>query len=326
MNDYQETAWNLRQAGQTFVLATVVRAERPTSAKPGAKAIITADGKLTGWIGGSCAQPAIKREALKALQDGQPRLVRVCPPEMLGKGPQEGITEVPLLCASGGTLEVYLEPHLPRPHLVVVGHLAVAEALVAPGKAMGYRVTAMALEETPPAFAQADAVLNHLDFAQLKLTAQSCIVVASHGNYDNEALSAALNTNASYIALVTSKKRGATVVDYLRESGLSEEQLARLRYPAGMDIGAVTPEEIALSILAEIAQMRRTQPAIHVEAELLSAAEPLEAKDPVCGMMVEIAGARYTTAYQGTTYYFCCSGCKRSFEKEPERYLQGQNA
>src|SRR3990170_2985380 len=129
MLDYLDQAHTLQQSGQPFALATVVRAEKPTSAKAGAKAIVTADGTLTGWVGGSCAQPTVICEALKALQDGQPRLVRLCPPERLGRASQDGVIEVALTCISGGTLEVYIEPHLPQPQLIVVSHLPVAEAL-----------------------------------------------------------------------------------------------------------------------------------------------------------------------------------------------------
>ncbi|MEK6574865.1 MAG: XdhC family protein, partial [Chloroflexota bacterium] len=155
LNDYLDQAQSLLKAGQPFALATVVRAERPTSAKAGAKAIVTADGTLTGWVGGSCAQPSVIRESLKALQDGQPRLLRLCPPEKLGRA-GDGITEAALTCISGGTLEVYIEPHWPKPHLIVIGHLPVAEALTTLGKGMGYAVTVMGLDVTPGRFPHAD--------------------------------------------------------------------------------------------------------------------------------------------------------------------------
>jgi xanthine dehydrogenase accessory factor len=166
-------------------------------------------------------------------------------------------------------------------------------------------------------------LLDQLDFAGLKLTPDSYVVVASHGNYDEDALAAALRTEASYVTLVASKKRSATVLDYLRETGLTEDRLARLKYPAGLDLGAVTPEEIALSILAEILQIRRSRPIPAVQPITSAEAEPaqVEAEDPVCHMMVEIATARYTASYHEETYYFCSAGCKKSFEKEPEKYL-----
>ncbi len=317
-SNYLDEAQRLREAGQPFVLATVVRAERPTSAKAGAKAIVTADGQLSGWIGGSCARPAVAREARRALQDGQPRLLRLVPPEQLGRAAQDGVIEMALTCVSGGTLEIYLEPHLAQPHLVAISHLPIAEALVTLGKGLGYAVTVMGLEADRSRYPLADRVLDRLDFARLPLTGQTYIVVASHGNYDEEALAWALGTDAPYVALVASRKRAESLRAYLRSIGLSEAQLARLRCPAGLDFGAVTPEEIALSILAEIVHLRRTAPAPLPEAPEAAAA-PAEAVDPVCGMMVEIAGARHTAEYKGQVYYFCCSGCQRSFESEPER-------
>lgn len=315
ITDFLARAAELSRANQPFVLATVVRAEKPTSAKAGAKAIVTADGTLTGWVGGSCAQPSVVRESLKALQEGQPRLLRLCPPEKLGRA-DNGVIEIALTCVSGGTLEIYLEPHLPKPQLVIVGHLPVAEAMVRLGKSTGYAVTVMGMDVTPDRFPEADVVRDHIDFSHLKTAPQTYIVVASHGNYDEEALIAALKTEAPYVALVASKKRAQSVIEFLRDSGIPEDRLARLKYPAGLDIGAVTPEEIAVSILAEIVQVGRQLPII-----TSAPVEVAEAKDPVCGMMVEIANARYTTDYSGRTYYFCCAGCKRSFEKEPEKYL-----
>jgi xanthine dehydrogenase accessory factor len=328
MNDYLQQALALQRAGKAFVLATVVRAERPTSARPGAKAIVTADGEMRGWVGGSCAQPSVIREALKALSDGQPRLLRLCPAEQLGRAPQTGTVEVALTCISGGTLEVYIEPHLPKPVLLVVGHLPVVEALSALAKGLNYEIAVVGLDATRERFPQADTVLDRLDFAHFDPDEHTYVVVASHGNYDEEALEWALNTRAGYVALVASPRRGESVRAYLRDSGLSDAQLARLKCPAGLDLGASQPEEIALSILAEIVQSRRrqqasvadgTEPVPQPAAE--APAAPAEARDPVCGMMVEVATARYTSQYAGQMYYFCAAGCRRLFEKEPAKYL-----
>lgn len=322
MFDYLDKARSLQKSGQPFALATVVRAERPTSAKAGAKAIITADGTLAGWVGGSCAQPTVIREALKALDDGQPRFLRLTPPEKLGKDAhaQAGIIEVALTCISGGTLEVYIEPYLPQPQLIVIGHLPIAEALAALGKGLNYSVTVLGLDATPSRFPQADLVLDRLDFSQIRLTTQTYVVVATHGNYDEEALGWALDAGVAYVALVASPKRAEAVLQYLRETGMAEARLVRLKCPAGLDIGASTPEEIALSILAEIVQLRRRTPDISAQPEIPSQTQT-EAIDLVCSMTVEIATARYVAAHAGQTYYFCSAGCKRSFEKEPEKYL-----
>jgi xanthine dehydrogenase accessory factor len=350
--DFYDKFQKLRESGNPFVIATVVRAEKPTSAKAGAKALISDDGALTGWIGGSCAEPTVRREAKKALQDGQPRLIRLCPPEKMGQAPQEGVTEIALTCISGGTLEIYIEPQLAQPHLVVIGHLATAEALVRLGKDLGWRVSLMGLDVTHERFPGADHILEDLDFSRLSITRNTYIIVASHGNYDEDMLVAALQSGAPYVALIASKKRASAILQYLHESNLTQEQIARLKYPAGLDFGAVTPEEIALSILAEIIQRRRQLPTLAPGASAgvtnystaqspreastppisntststleLPMAEnlALEARDPVCGMTVEIATAHFTSQYEGTTYYFCAAGCKRSFDKEPQKYIQ----
>jgi len=368
MPDYLTHAHSLSEAGQPFVIATVVRAEKPTSAKAGAKAIVTADGQLDGWVGGSCTQPTVIRESLKALQDGQPRFLRMCPPERM-RGNEPGITEVVLACISGGTLEIYLEPHLPAPHILAIGHLPVVEALAALAKDMHYAVTVVGENAAPEQFPRADQVLE-LAVEHLHFNPQTYVVVASHGNYDEPALEAALASEAAYVALVASKKRREAVLDYLRSSGLAEEKLARLKCPAGLDFGAVTPEEIALSILAEIVQLRRNNgvslhlpeqggvamltgtgdgasphrpsqmTASHVTASHVTLPEsilamrasasevtpgPGEAVDPVCHMLVEIVTAKWKSEYNGQWYYFCAPGCKRSFEKEPEKYLTIEN-
>jgi xanthine dehydrogenase accessory factor len=361
LNDYLATAHALSAAGRPFVIATVVRAEAPTSAKAGAKAIITADGGLDGWVGGSCTQPTVVRESLKALADGAPRFLRMCPPEqMLGQRP--GMTEVVLHCISGGTLEIYLEPHLPPPHILAIGHLPVVEALAALGSAMNFRVTVIGENAQAAQFPGAAQVLAYdlgLDAEHLSqlvtLSDQTYVLVASHGNYDEPALEAALRSPAAYVGLVASRKRRDAVLDYLRGSGLGESELARLRCPAGLDLGAVTPDEIALSILAEIVNLRRRPTEQTTEdggrktasdkspSSVLrrSSSGPLslpdsilamrpaeiptpgpgEALDPVCYMLVDIASAKYQTDYQGQTHYFCAPACKRSFDKNPQPFL-----
>lgn len=334
--DFYDQIQTLRITGNPFVIATVVRAEKPTSAKAGAKAIVTGDGTLNGWIGGSCAEPTVRREAKKALQDGQPRLIRLCPSEGLGQAPQEGVIEVQLTCISGGTLEIYIEPQLAGPQLIVIGHLATAEALVSLGKDLGWRVSIMGLDVTPERFPDADQTFDQLDFAQLRITSNTFIVVASHGNYDEDMLVEALQSEAPYVALIASKTRSEAILQYLNESNLTHEQIARLKYPAGLDLGSVTPEEIALSILAEIIQRRRQSPDIFQAKVPTSGSSTalrtnfelpmLEARDPVCGMTVEIATAHFTSEYAGTKYYFCVAGCKRSFDKEPQKYVHAESS
>lgn len=197
-----------------------MRIEKPTSTKPGAKAIITQDGALSGWVGGSCAEPSVKKEALKALQEGSPRLLRLCPPEKMSGQDQYGVHEVKITCMSGGTLEIYLEPYLVQPHLLVVGHQALAEALVTLGKSLDYSVTVVGENLAPELFAQADRVVNSLDLSQINITPNTYVVIASHGNYDELALEAVLPSKAAYVALVASKKRSKAILSYLQMSRL----------------------------------------------------------------------------------------------------------
>jgi len=332
-NDFYNKFQELHNHGSPFAIATVIRAEKPTSAKVGAKALITEDSKLTGWIGGSCAEPTVRREAKKALQDGQPRLIRLCPPEKMGTAPQEGVIEIALTCISGGTLEIYIEPQLAQPHLVVVGHLATAEALVSLGKDLGWRISLLGLDVTRERFPDADQIVDELDFQKVKVSQNSHVVIASHGNYDEDMLVAALQSDVPYVALIASRKRSEAILQYLNESNLTKEQIARLKYPAGLDFGAVSPEEIALSILAEIIQRRRrAAPVIDNQSASVSLELPMtqpvaaEAIDPVCGMTVEIATAHFTSEYNGRSYYFCAAGCKRSFDREPRKYVQSESS
>lgn len=347
MMNFLEQMKTLYDLGQPFVTATVVWAEKPTSAKPGAKAIITKDGELFGWVGGSCAEPQVKRAAAQVLRDGSPRLLRLCPPERMGGAPREGVTEVQITCASGGTLEIFIEPHLAQPHLIVVGHQAVAQALASLAKTLEYTVTVIGENITREGFPTADTLIATLDFSGVNINENTYIVVTSHGNYDELALEALLPGPAAYIALVASQKRAGTVRTYLSQSGMDEALLARLKYPAGLDFGAVTPAEIALSILAEIIQACRRglpqmKPAVEavepgspplteplalpmdrgMAAEPPIPEEPETAIDPVCGMSVEISTSRYQTNYAGQMYYFCAAQCQHRFEKHPPDYLK----
>lgn len=333
--DLHSLAQRLRKAGTPFVLATVVRVEKPTSAVVGSKAIVTRDdngaGVLTGWVGGSCAEPAVLREALRALVDLKPRLMHLAPAGALSGIARNGLVEVELACVSEGTLEIYLEPTVPQPQLVLIGHLPVVEALCALGKDLGYDVLVMGQGASAARFPRSDVVLD-FDLSALMLNEMSYVVVASHGNYDEPALEAALESPAPYVALVSSQKRLARVLEYLRDSGLSEEQLVRLKCPAGLNVGAVTPEEIGLSILAEIVQLRRRGTLGDVSASGSASdavsgeldAIPEISVDPVCDMQVAIATALWKTEHNGQMFYFCAPGCKRSFLKTPELFLAGQ--
>jgi xanthine dehydrogenase accessory factor len=273
---------------------------------------------MHGWIGGSCAQPTVIQEAMKALADGEPRLLRLStdPPQ----DSRAGLIDLPMTCFSGGTLEIYIEPQLPPTRLMVIGSLPVAQALARLGQAMNYHVVAVDPDTGGAGMSNADEVMTDLKKIGDKITPLTYIVVASHGHYDELALEQALRSTAAYVALVASKTRAAAVLEYLRGQGLTEAELARLKYPAGLDIQALRGDEIALSIMAEIVQRRRNAEPLDIQS-LLASTAPNEAIDPVCGMTVEIAGAEHHTEYNGQTFYFCCAGCQESFESDPEKYL-----
>lgn len=316
-DDFFAKAHELRSGAVPFATAVVVRAERPTSGKPGDRAIVTLDGEMFGWVGGSCAQPTVVREALKAMADGSPRLVRLSPDP--GSAPlPAGIVEVPMTCFSGGTLDIFIEPQQPAPVLLVVGELPVARALIRLGKALDYRVTAVDPgDRTHP---EADVTLRDLSEIAAHVTPLTFAVVATHGEYDEAALKAILGTPAAYVGLVASRRRGDQVVGSLASEGLDEAARARVRYPAGLDIHAARGDEIALSILAEIVQVRRTVGSVDWGADE-APTEPETAVDPICHMTVVVRDAKHTHVHEGHTYYFCCEGCRARFADAPEKYL-----
>lgn len=327
-------AAELSAAGRPFAIATVVAVRRPTSARPGAHGIVHPDGSIEGWVGGSCAQPIVIREALRALADGQPRLLRISKDAPSDSRRGDGIVEYVMTCHSGGTLEIYVEPQLPAPLLWVAGTTPTAGALVSLGAAAGFRVTLVDPIADVAAFPSAERVVVGADLGGLDPGTSPYVVVASQGGWDEEALASALRREVAYIGLVASPTRAAAVRAYLRDEGVPEERLAALRAPAGLDLGAETPEEIALSILAELIMVRRGRapfvaapgPATLAGREGEGSASPdavgeIVLLDPVCGMTVEREHARHLAEHAGVVYAFCNLGCRARFIKNPSAYV-----
>lgn len=281
-------AGRLAEEGKPYVLATVVRVERPASTRKGDRALVTPEGQLDGWVGGACSEPIVIREALRALADGEPRLVRIGPAGLAAEASGD-VVIAESSCASEGTVEVFVEPQLPRPLLVILGDGAAAVTLAELARTIDWRVVTELTEEP-------DAV-----------------VVATMGHGDEESLEAALAGPAGYVGLVASARRAAVVLGALRERGLGEDALARVHSPAGLDLGPATQPEIAVAILAELVAWRHTRAG--GEAVLL------EAIDPVCGMTVAVEAAGDAFVFEGVSYYFCSAGCRSRFEAEPSRYL-----
>src|SRR5689334_21941427 len=235
-----EQAAELTRRGDAFALATVVWRQGPSSGQQGSRAIITASGELHGWIGGACAEPVVVREAREVISTGEARLLLLGTPDQFGAAVPDGMTVVPISCQSEGALEVYIEPVLPVPHLVVVGRSPMAETLASLGRDLGWRTDLVA----GPGLAEAGA------------SERSLVVVATQGHGDEDAVQAALAVRPAYLGLVGSRRRGAAVLGYLADRGLPADQLDRVRVPAGLDLGHTSHREIAVAILAELVQLR----------------------------------------------------------------------
>ncbi len=323
-DDYFSKAHELTEKGEPFVTATVVRAEKPTSGKPGDKAIITIDGVMHGWIGGSCASPTVIKEALKALSDDETRLIRLSknPEEQI---PRDGLLDLPMTCFSGGTLEIYIEPVRPKPRLLIIGNLPVAQALCHLGNAMNYHVIVADPDTKGAAMPHANEIITDLEKVGDAISPMTYVVVATHGNFDEVALEKAIKAHVPYVGLVASQRRASAVRDYLHMAGYDENDLLALKAPAGLDIQARRGDEIALSIMAEIVERRRNAENLDLALMREQYEVEVEAKaiaiDPICKMEVEIETAKYVHEHNGEMFYFCCPACKRIFAKDPEPFL-----
>ena len=303
---------SLRRAGELahserpFAVVTVVRTEPSTSARAGNRAIVFPDGEMEGWVGGGCIQPTARREALAALEEGEPRLVRITPDTA---AVQPNVRMARMTCASEGTADLYVEPFLPRPTLAAAGGSPLTATLAAIAPPLGFRF--LAVEEAASLSAEA-----------MPYPRDTWLVVATFGEFDEDAVEAGVRLGAPYVGLVASQRRAASVISELRARGLEDEELSVVRSPAGIPIGARRQEEISLSIMAEIVCLRaKLRPGLSGNELAEPAIQPREATDPVCGMTVEVAGARHVATYGGRDYYFCCPACKRAFEAEPEKYV-----
>lgn len=317
--DVLELAARLSAQGEPFVLATVVWSRAPSSGKPSSTALVTADGTLRGWLGGACAEPVVLREALRALEEGAPRLLFLGTPDELEANRRDGVVTVPIACQSEGALEVYVEPVLPSPHLVVIGRSPAVDALAGMATALGWRAVVVDDDGDPSLHAGVGDVVTTLDLAAADVRPGSVVVVATQGHYDEDALERALRTPATYVGLVASRRRAEAVLGYLRDRGVPERDLARVRAPAGLDLGRLPNHEIAVAILAELVQLRAAGELGGGTAPVL--AERHEEVDPVCHMTVEVSTARYRTTHEARTYYFCSAGCLERFGTDPAAFL-----
>lgn len=292
-------AEQLRSARRPFVFATVVRAERPTSAKPGDCALVHPDGTIEGFVGGSCAESSLRVQSLKVLDSNQSTLLLISP-EPAGEVASEltsGVVSVENKCLSGGTIELFLEPSIPDPLVFVYGHAPIAEALLDLGQHLKFDVRSVDLDTGFP-------------------TDLFAVILATHGSGEVEVIKAALDHGIEYIGLIASRKRGEAVLDLL---GIDSEEFKSIHTPAGLDIGSREPEEVAVSIFAEMISAKRSKP---VSPEnLVSNVNAVSAVDLVCKMEVAQVDSSIHLEYKGNTYWFCGSGCLEAFKFDPDRYL-----
>jgi xanthine dehydrogenase accessory factor len=307
----------LSSRGEPFVTATVVRVQRPTSVQPGNVAIVRGDGTIEGFIGGVCAQHSVRLYSLQVIASGEPLLLRIDPdgppaeetaaeidPQAgaeIARG--DGVVTVLNPCLSGGAIEMFLEPFLPAPRVVVAGDSPIVTALERLGPELG-------LELVGPGTVSGNE-------RPRPVAGDLALVVAAHGREELESLRAGVAAAVPYVGLVASRKRGAAVLDELRQDGMSDADVARIESPAGLDLGARTPPEIALSILARIVEVRRARDA-HVGAlgdAAAAPAPPRTAVDPICGMTLVVVDDTPSLQHDGETIWFCCEGCRQTYEK-----------
>lgn len=313
-SDLLKLAAHLAEREERFAIVTVVRREPPSSARVGDVALVTESGEYHGWAGGGCTRSSVMVEAMRAIADGEPRLLSLSPEPEGGQRP--GVVFLPMTCQSGGTVEIYVEPVLPAARLLIFGSSPTVRVLSRIGHAMGYGVDIVDPDADPADFP--DTTVQR-SAAPDTLPRGAHVLVATMGDRDIEAIEAALARSPAYLGVIASRKRFAQLREALLARGAASEALDRIAIPAGLDIGARTPEEIALSIMAQIVERRRKAQGAAAKPEPQAA--PKEAVDPVCGMRVSIAGARHTAEVAGVSYYFCCAGCRTKFLADSARYL-----
>jgi xanthine dehydrogenase accessory factor len=344
MTDFFERIAALRREGQSFVVATVVSRRAPVSAHLGDRAIVFPDGRIDGFVGGACSREIVRRQALEALESGCSRLVSIRPEPDARSGSSSEHVVVPMTCVSEGAIDVFVEPFSQARRFLVVGATPVAEAVARLARNMEYDVVRVVearerADIEPAAQAHGIAIAALEDLGGVVDGRRPCLaaVVASQGHYDEEALATILRGQVPYVGLVASPKRGAAVRRLLEGEGVPD--LGRIRNPAGLDLGARTAAEVALSILAEIVQLhpssvpaatsgRSRDRAVETDAPRSAGVSsgpdivsPSHAVDPVCQMQVEIATARYRAEIDDVTYYCCCPHCRARFVEQPQDYL-----
>jgi xanthine dehydrogenase accessory factor len=320
---YLDKLVDLQKKSEPFALAVVVRREAPSSGKLGDKAVINKFGEIFGWVGGGCVKAIMIKEAGDAMKTGKPRLVVIG--KSISTSKSGDVMEYKMTCQSDGTVEVFIEPVLPAPHVVIIGKTAIARALAKIAKAAGYRITAVANEARPDTFGQVDELITQLSLENVKTTPASSIVVITQGEQDEIALEQALKKNPGYLGFVASQKKKTAVFGFLKDSGIDSKSLEKIKSPAGLNINAKKPEEVAISILAEMIQEQQLNPSglnfTAFDETRQEAGKPKFYINPVCGVPVDMENPKHVEEFQGEKVYFCCDGCWVKFKEEPSKYM-----
>jgi xanthine dehydrogenase accessory factor len=310
---------------ENFVIATVVRRDAPSSGKVGDKAIIDKRGKLYGWVGGGCVKGILMKEAEEALRKSESKLVRIG--KTLEKTNQNGVAEYKMTCQSEGNIEIFLEPIASKPHLVIVGKTEIAKSLSKLASSIGYKITGVSKDSDLKTYPKVDELITDLDLTSVKTNSQTKIIICTQGDGDESILDQVLRKEASFIGFVSSKKKMQSLKYYLNQLGHSDESIKRIHAPVGIDISAKQPDEVAISILAEIIQdkylseEKTTFKSFENKSALIEKNTSSYYINPVCGVPVDPQNPKHTIEYKGEKVYFCCDGCKDKFVLEPEKYM-----
>jgi xanthine dehydrogenase accessory factor len=326
---FLENTLDLKKKNEPFATAIVVRREAPSSGKAGDKAVINKFGEILGWVGGGCVKGIVVKEAEDAMKTGKARLVKIGKSILPSK--EEGVMQYKMTCQSEGTVEIFIEPVMPQPHLVVIGKTAIAQSLVKLARAVGYRITGVAQDANLQTFEKVDELITQISLANVKTTTSSFILVATQGEQDENALEEALKKERAYLGFVASKKKMASVADSLAGAGIDKKLIQTIKSPAGIDIKAKSPDEVAISILAEMIQLRNSSPQLSAfdrfdEPKAETGTSPKYYVNPVCGIPIDMNNPKHIIDYKGEKVYFCCDGCKVKFEADPGKYMSKAKA
>lgn len=335
-NNISEKMSSLLGHGETFALAQVVWRQAPSSGKPGDKAIIRNDGSVIGWIGGGCVKGIVIKEGMEAIKDHKYRLVKISP-DYKGKEEtdDENIKKYKMTCHSGGSMEVFIEPVIPNPHLIIMGRSNIAKALAKVAKAADFKVSVHSKVEQEKEFEGVDAYYQTISLDDHIITPNTFVVVSTQGDTDEWCVKNALLTGSSYVGFIASKRKSKQVKDYLGMEKLDDKLISSLRTPVGLDINAKLPSEVAVSIVADIVkEFRSDEPKEQVQITMdsesveevkkqpeVSSKDPEFIVNPVCNLPITKESAKYVVREKGELIYFCCDGCKVSFDKNPDTYI-----